>query len=156
MHKFVWSVVLTIALAACVSNPPVTPPPNQTGSFSLTLEPAAFKIGPASEVSAVVSVARNGGFTEAVQLSLENLPADITASFDPNPTTGDTSTLRLSSSKTSSARMLNLSLKGLAGALQASTNATLEITNALPAPSLTVDTGNADQRGRGQCQRPCE
>ena len=65
MKKFVWLPLLcAVALAACVSAPPVTPPPNPTASFSLTLEPSSLKVGPATEVSAVVRVTKAGGFAD--------------------------------------------------------------------------------------------
>jgi len=141
MYKFLWSVLLTIALAACDRTPPVTPPPNPTSSFSLTLEPSSLKVGPGTEVSAVVRVTRAAGFADPVELSLENLPADIKAVFDPNPVTGDTSTLKLLTERNSLARVLELNIKGASGALQASTKASLEVTSALPAPTVTLEPG---------------
>ena len=142
MNKLVWSalVLLAVALAACGGAPPTSPPPpSPTASFSLTLEPNSLKVGPATEVNAVVRVTRAGGFADPVELSVENLPADIKAVFDPNPATDDTSILKLVTERSSAARVLDLNIKGVSGALQASSKAALEVTSALPAPTVTLD-----------------
>ena len=142
MKKFVWSVLvlLAVALAACGGAPPTTPPPpNPTASFSLTLEPSSLKVGPATEVSAVVRVTRVNNFADPVELSVEGLSTDIKAVFEPNPATGDTSTLKLVTERNSAARVLDLNIKGVSGALQASSKAALEVTTALPAPTVTLE-----------------
>jgi serine protease len=146
MKKFVWSafILFALALAAC-NTPPVPPPPpfnpqpDPPKSFSLTLQPNALKVGPANKVSATIQITRAGDFSDAIDLSLDNLPADVKAVFDPNPATGDTSTLKLVTDRTSLARVLDLNVKGVAGALQASSKASLEVTAALPAPTVALD-----------------
>jgi serine protease len=137
MKNLIWFGLALFAatLAACGD----TSPPPPAASFSLTLEPASLKIGPGNEVKTLVRVIRLNGFGDEVQLNVENLPTDIKAVFDPNPASGDTSTLKLVTERTSVARVLDLKVQGVAGTLQAASAASLEVTSALPAPTVAVD-----------------
>lgn len=63
-----WILVLAIALGACTTGGGNAP-------FALSLEPASPAVPPGGQAQATVKITRNTGFTGAVQLGVEGLPA---------------------------------------------------------------------------------
>jgi hypothetical protein len=105
----------------------------------LRLEPSDPKLAPGGKVSASVRITRNNGFTGPIQLSLENAPSGVTATFDPNPATADTSTVTLEAPKTLAAGNYTLQIKGVSGATSSSTSVSVAVAPVTPS-TATVDT----------------
>jgi len=71
--------------------------------FSMALSPASVTVKPRESATVTVNLNRVGGFADPVELSVEGLPTGVTATFDPQPATGATATLRLDVSATAAA-----------------------------------------------------
>lgn len=98
-------------------------------NYSLTLNPGTSQTTP-------VAIYPQYGFSGSVALSVSGLPAGVTASFSPNPTTGST-VLTLTATPTAVSGYYGLTITGTSGAL--SQTATLQFTVA--PPSFTLSTG---------------
>jgi hypothetical protein len=75
----------------------VTPP-----DFFLTMSPIPWTIYPGDSATATITVVPNGAFTGPVTLSAYELPAGVTATFNPNPITG-TGVVTMNASSTAAA-----------------------------------------------------
>jgi uncharacterized membrane protein len=85
-----------------------------------TMSASSASIGQGNSGTANVYVYPQYGFSGSVNLAVTGLPAGVTASFSPNPTTGN-STLTLSASSTAPIGNATLTVTGTSGALSAST-----------------------------------
>jgi hypothetical protein len=84
---------LTVAAAPCVvpaTTIPTTIAPVGAGDFSISSTNATVNATPAQTSSLTVNVVRNNGFTGAVTFKADGIPANVTASFAPSPTTTGT------------------------------------------------------------------
>ena len=79
-----------------------------------------------------VNITRTGGFDGAVALTAEGLPTGVTAAFDPQSTTGNSSTLTLSVAANTTGGNATVTVKGTAAG-QADKTATLQLTISAPA-----------------------
>src|SRR5205807_370610 len=61
------------------------------GDFSLSASPSSQTVSQGDSASYTLSITRSGSFTATVTLSVSGLPAGATASFSPNPATGNSS-----------------------------------------------------------------
>ena len=104
----------------------VTPP--SAPDFSLSGTPASQTVVQGAATSYAVNIARTGGFTGAVTLSVSGLPAGATGSFSPNPATGTSSTLSASTATTTPAGSFVLTITGVSGSLTRITSVTLVVT----------------------------
>jgi hypothetical protein len=75
----------TVALTLTVTAP----------AYTIALNPTGASVQQGGNTAVQVSVTRSGGFADAVTLSLEGAPAGVTSTFNPNPATGNTSTLTI-------------------------------------------------------------
>jgi sugar lactone lactonase YvrE len=124
-----------------------TQPPN----FNIAISPAFLSVSQGSSVTEAVTVNPLGGFIGSVNLSVpaNYLPAGVTASFSPNPTTGS-SILTISASTSAAVGAGDeLEILGASGALTSVATAFLTVTpppnftlSATPA-SLTVSQGTS-------------
>jgi hypothetical protein len=83
-----------LATTACGDdNDPVNPLPG----ISITLAQPSAAVLPGSSIAVPITLSRTGGFTGSMTLTAENVPAGITASFEPSTLASDatTSTLTL-------------------------------------------------------------
>ena len=61
--------------------------------FSLTATPSSQTLSAGASTSYTVTISRQAGFTDNLTFSVAGLPAATTASFSPNPTSGNSSTM---------------------------------------------------------------
>lgn len=94
-------------------------------AFSLSA-PTAISIEQARSNTVKVTIERTKGFAGSVSLELLGQPAGVTASFEPAVTDGSSSTLTLAISADAATGPSNLTIKGSAGNLSATTK--LELT----------------------------
>jgi hypothetical protein len=113
------------AASNCVL-PPASPPP-PTGDFSLSVVPGSVVAVQGIAVSVSVSITRTQGFSENVTLSVSGLPAATSASANPASTTGDSSTVTITTGKTSPIGSFAIAITGSSGSLTHTTNLTLRI-----------------------------
>jgi sugar lactone lactonase YvrE/uncharacterized membrane protein len=105
-------------------------------SFTLKASPTSLTMNQGTSASSTITVNPLYGFMGNVALSVSGLPAGVTASISPNPTTG-TSTLTVTAISTSSTGTFGLFISGNSGTLFASTQITLNI-NLNPAATFTL------------------
>lgn len=108
------------------------------GSFALAAANVSVQQG-ASGTSAITITRTN--FTGAVTLALEGAPTGVTGTFDPNNTTGNTSTLTLNVGAAVATGTHTLTVRGTATGQDPKT-ATLTLTVTAPAGSYTLAAAN--------------
>jgi uncharacterized membrane protein len=101
-------------------------------------------IGQGTSSTASVFVNPQYGFTGSVNLSVTGLPTGVTASFSPNPTTGN-SVLTLVASSSASTGQYSATITGISGSLTATTT----LTFAVYAPTFTLATYSTVTLGQG-------
>ena len=127
------------AIRACSSGTP-------TPGFSLTVSPASQTVTAGSSGTSAVTVAASGGFSGNVSLSAIGLPAGVTASFSPNPVgPAGPSTMTLTASATAPAGATTFSVRGVSGALSATTSVTVTV-KAAPSFSLSASPSSLSVR----------
>jgi uncharacterized membrane protein len=105
----------------CGTAPP--PPPD----YSLSATPSSSTVVQGAGTTYTVSIARTGGFTGAVALSAGGLPSGAAASFSPNNTTGNASTMSVTTSTTTPVGSYAATITGVGGGLTHSTSVTLVV-----------------------------
>lgn len=95
-------------------------------SYSLALSPTSLSVDQSASGTVDVSLTRTN-FTGSVDLSLENAPAGVTGTFDPDPATGDASVLTLAVGASVAPGDYTLTVRGTATGL-ADETATLTLT----------------------------
>jgi len=112
---------------------------------TFTLNANNVDIGRGTSATAYVYVSPQYGFTGNVKLAVASgLPSGVTASFDPNPTTGS-STLTLTASSTAPIGQYTLTISGTYGSASTSTTLTLGV----HAPSFTLTDYSSVTLGQG-------
>lgn len=114
----------------------------QTGTIQLVIvqpaitilaTPTALTIVAGATGSSTISIGRSAGYTGAVTLALDNPPAGITGSFNPSPTTANSSALTLTVGASVTPGTYPVTVKASApGAADKTLALTLTITAALP------------------------
>jgi hypothetical protein len=74
-----------------------------TPDFSMSTTPSSVTVTAGSTANYTQNVTRTGGFTGSVSLSISGLPAGAAGTFTPNPNTGATSALAITTSSTTPA-----------------------------------------------------
>ncbi|MGA9673666.1 MAG: protease pro-enzyme activation domain-containing protein, partial [Terracidiphilus sp.] len=92
-----------------------------------------LNVGQGSSATSYVYVSPQYGFSGNVNLAISGLPAGVTASFAPNPTTG-TSTMTLTASSSAAVGQYNVTVTGTSG----SVTATAPVTLVVSAPGFTL------------------
>lgn len=100
---------------------------------SFTLWSSGLSVGQGTSASTFVNVNATTALSYPVQLTASGLPSGVTASFSPNPTTGN-SGLTLTATKTASVGEFNVTLTGVGGGQKATT----QIPVTVAVPSFTV------------------
>jgi uncharacterized membrane protein len=93
---------------------------------SFTLSAGSQAIAQGSSGTSYVYVSPQYGFAGSVNLAVSGLPSGVTASFSPNPTTGN-SVLTLTASSTASLGQYTLTITGTSGSVEESTTVPLNI-----------------------------
>ncbi len=162
MKKMICLGLLAVALGCGGSTPPTAPPPPPppppppAGTISLAMNVGNTTIQQGASFPITVLVTRAGSFTSAVTLTVEGLPAGVTATQSNESTTGTTTTITVTfaASMAAAPGLTNLTLRARgSGVNDAIASFSLTVT-AAPVPSyeLTV-TGSPlsiPQGGNGQ------
>jgi hypothetical protein len=98
-----------------------------TPDFSLSATPASQTVKHGAGTSYTVSITRTGGFTGTVTLSAGGLPIGVSVGFNPNGTTGNSSTMSVSTSGRTPRGTYVLTITAVSGSLSHSTNVTLVV-----------------------------
>jgi subtilase family serine protease len=126
----------TINVANLVNAWPGSAPPPD---FSLSASPATVTIvqGGAGGTS-TITVNPANGFNGSATLSVTSaLPNGVTASFNPNPTTGN-STLTLTASGSATTGTVSVTITGTAGSLTHTTSVSLTVNAFVPPPDFSL------------------
>jgi hypothetical protein len=100
-----------------------------TPDYTLSASPPSQAVQVGSGTSYNVAINRTGGFAGAVSLSVSGLPSGATGSFNPQSTTGSTSTLTVNTSSTTPAATSTLTITGASGSLSHTTSVSLQVTD---------------------------
>jgi hypothetical protein len=111
---------------------------------TFTLSGGAVSIGQGSSGTAFIEVLDEFGFIGNVNLAVSGLPNGVTASFSPNPTTGN-SALTFTASSSASVGQTNVTVTGTSGALTATTTVNLGVF----APTFTISDAGSVNIGQG-------
>jgi hypothetical protein len=114
----------------------VNPPPSP--DFSLSTSPSSQTIAPGAGTAYTLAVTRTLGFSGSVSLSISGLPSGAAGSFGPNPASGTTSTLSVTSSTGTPLGTYPLTITGTSGSLTRSAPATLVVSPPPPCSSATL------------------
>ncbi|HKE94262.1 MAG TPA: endo-1,4-beta-xylanase [Povalibacter sp.] len=118
-------------------------------NYSISASPSSLTVNRGASGSTSIAIARTGGFTGSVAFTVSGLPSGVTASFNPTPTTGNSSTLTLTASSTATLGAATLTVTGTSGSLSRTTTVALTVgqtaqpdftLSATPA-SVTVNRG---------------
>jgi uncharacterized repeat protein (TIGR01451 family) len=81
IHHYLWTLLTALGAGSALTLAAQSP------DFSLLIQPRTLTVVPGHSAGFVVSLAPLNGFSAPVNLSVRNLPAGLTASFNPNPVT---------------------------------------------------------------------
>ena len=112
--------------------------------FSLSASPTSQSVIQGASTSYTISVARVGGFSDALRLTVSGLPAGAGGTFSPNPVSGAASTLTLTTATTTPVGTYTLTISGTNGTLTHTTTATLVVT-APPPPDFSLAASPSSQ-----------
>lgn len=129
------SGILTHTTSVSLSVTAAPPPPD----FSLSASPTSLTIvqgGPSA--TAIITVQPSNGFNGNVGLAVTSpMPSGVSSSFNPNPTTGD-STLTLAASSGATVGTINVTITGTSGSLTHTTSLTLTVNASAPQPDFSL------------------
>ncbi len=122
----------------------------QPPAGTITLAPSSVSVVQGQAATVGVTIAREAGVTGDVTMSVDNLPSGITASYAPNPVTGNATTLTLNASASHPSGTITVQVRATIG--QRSTTVPLVITTTTFTPkdfgiavnptALAVTAGN--------------
>jgi hypothetical protein len=112
-------------------------PPVNNPNFTLSANLATLTVSRGASGTSAITITRSGGFTGSVALSASGLPAGVTATFNPTPATGASSTVTFAASSAAAAGTVTVTITGAGGSLIRSTTLILTV-DAPPAPGVTV------------------
>jgi serine protease AprX len=96
--------------------------------FALSLSPSSRTMNRRTSTSFTVGITRTGGLADAVTLSVSGLPGGTSSSFNPNQTTGTSSTLSIFAGRRATPGTYHLTVTGrTGGGLVHTATATLQI-----------------------------
>ena len=121
----------------------VTPPPPP--DFSLSASPGSQTIVQGATTTYTTTITRISGFGDAVSLAVTGLPSGASGVFSPNPATGNTSTLTVTSAASTPQGTYALALTGTSGSLTHTTGATLVVSPPPPCSSAGLTPPTATQ-----------
>jgi hypothetical protein len=110
--------------------------------FTLSASPASQTVTQGASTTYTVTVNPTGGFTGSVGFSVSGLPSGAAGSF--NPTTGNSSTLTVTTSSTTPAGTYPLTITGTSGLLSRTAIVSL-VVNAAPTPDFTLSASPASR-----------
>lgn len=108
-----------------------------TPSFTIVDAPSRISLTPGASDNSTIIVLPQNGFAGDVSFAATGLPSGVTASFSPNPATGN-STLTLKASDSASTGTANVTITGTAGTLAATAPLALTVRSAAADTSTTL------------------
>src|SRR3989441_10382414 len=107
--------------------------------FSLSTAPSSVTVTVGSPASYTENITATGGFTGSVTLSISGLPAGASGTFNPNPATGASSALTITTSSTTpvGSYVFTVTRTSTSPALTHTSTATVVVQSALSPPSIT-------------------
>jgi hypothetical protein len=133
-------IAVSNALGTTTSATSFTVTPAPSPAVGLALSPSSRSVGAGSTASYTVAINRTN-FTGPVTLSVSGTPSGAAATFSPNPATGTSATLNVSTVSSTAPGTSTLSITGSASGLSiAPVTATLTVT--APAPSISSFSPN--------------
>lgn len=105
--------------------------------FTISATPASRTVVQGTGTTYTANITRLAGFTGGVTFSVSGLPTGAGGTFSPNPATGTSSTLTVTTIATTPTGTYNLTITGTSGTLVHSTTVTL-VVSATTAPSFTL------------------
>lgn len=119
--------------------------------FTVTA-PATLTAEPARSYPVAVGIVRYGGFAGSVDLGAQNLPAGVEATFNPDPTTGNASTMTLTASAGAVPGRYDVLVTGTSGGVTSSAKVLLTVTSASLTPrfDMTIGTSAVVDRSSGK------
>jgi hypothetical protein len=108
-------------VAVTVTAPP--PPPD----FTISATPSSRTVNRGSGTTYAISITRTTGFTGAVTFSVGGLPSRTSSSFNPNNTTGSSSTMSVSTRSRTPRGTFVLTITAVSGSLRHTTTVTLVV-----------------------------
>jgi len=148
MRKALVIVAAAAALAACGGGGDDAPTGTggQTPTLSLSLSPTTLSVAQSGSGTVGVTIARGGGLTANVDLSIEGAPTGVTGTFSPaslaNGVTASTLTLNASSTATAGTANVTIRAKSTGVSDQTATVA-LTVTAASSGGGFTITTAPA-------------
>jgi subtilase family serine protease len=103
--------------------------PEPSPNFTLAATPTAVTIVQGQNGASAIAIVPQGGFNGPVNLSIPNLPSDVTAEFNPNPA-NSTSTLTLTVGAAAAPGTVSLTISGTSGTLTNTTTLSLTVIQA--------------------------
>jgi len=101
-----------------------------TPDFSLSATPTSRTINQGQSTTYTVNIARTGGFTGGVTLSVSGLGTGQTGTFSPNPATAASSTLTVATTATAATGSRVLTITGAATGIPNKTTTVTLVVNA--------------------------
>ena len=95
--------------------------------FSLSVSPTSRSIKRNQTTTYGVTITRLNGFAGSVLFTVSGLPNNVTASVTPNPTTGTSVTVKISTSRSSPIGTFTLQISGTSGGLAHAINVSLRL-----------------------------
>src|SRR5437899_775809 len=123
------------AIRACAA--PANP------DFALSATPALQTVTQGGGTTYTVNISPSGGFTGAVSLSADGLPAGASASFSPNPASGS-ATMTVDAGATTSTGSFSVTITGTSGNLSHTASVSLVI-NAAAVPDFSLSATPASR-----------
>jgi len=111
--------------------------------FSLAVSPSSQTVFVGAGASYTVNIAAVNGFTSAVSLSVSGLPSGAAGVFSPNPASGATSTLSITTGSSTPTGTYPLTITGSGGGLTRTASATLVVT--VPPPDFSLSASPSSQ-----------
>ena len=133
---------LVVALTvACKNDDGGTQPTTKT--YTLAVASGTITAAPGGTATQTVNLTRTGGFAGAVALTASGLPTGVTAAFNPQSATGNSSTLTLTAAANAATGNATVTVKGTATG-QTDKTTTFQLTvNAAPAGGFTLEMNPA-------------
>jgi len=116
--------------------------PAAGGDFSISPNPPNLTINQGASGTSTIAITRTGGFTGNISFTIGSLPNGVTASFNPNPASGNSSILTLSASPSAATGTLSIPISGTSGVLTHTTTLTLTV-NPVQSPNFGISPNPA-------------
>jgi len=114
----------------------------QPPDFMLSASPTSLTINRGASGASTINITRTGGFTSAITFGTGVLPGGVSASFSPNPATGNSSVLTLSASSTATLGAAAVTVTGSGGGISHDVTISLIVNDVQP-PDFTLSANPA-------------